>query len=484
MKPSKGAFLLQAGLIIPLLFLVTFIPGCTRNYSFQISSEPAPKDLFPEIKSRARLPVSGREAGIDLRVFYASGERALAIEALEAVKRAPRFLSQETGTAAKSSASFYLYPLPEGGSIPYYGAKGPGTYTDVFLYRKGEALLSIRQNREWLNRTYPHELAHTFLLDARVRLDDRWLDDGLSEYLASEFGRQNDPEVARGDHRLTPTLVALSRATLGPWDMRDFEAIEKKRFSDPEYAQLLGERMVWRYAAAEELVRRWMGAARKNGIENPLQDLLARVRPLGRAVDWKATRQLAKQQTGFSFEELARVSEGELSAAQAKAWAERAEANLGARVHALSILAALGLPSDASAHDLIPAFSIPSEYSEVKLGWVWQVFHQGGQALATANDPVLAGQLVEIAGARWGANGYRFVPPELWQVFARANRDLALGQLVETVNRSDSGLDIGARANAALHSLTGKDAGWSIEGSPVQRQQAAKRWKAILALEL
>jgi len=261
--------------------------------------------------------------------------------------------------------------------------------------------------------------------------------------------------------------------------MRDYEELEKQLSTDPARAQWLGEKMAWRYAAAEELVRRWMVAAKENGIQDPLQDLLRRSRALGGSIGWKATRELAQAQTGKPIEELARVTPEDLAAAQAKAWEDRASSNVGARVHALSVLSALGVPKGQSGRDLLLAFSIPPEFSDVKQGWVWQVFQQGGAAAATVNDPASAREVAEDARRGWGEAGYRFVPPELWRVIAATDRTLAMSQLVAMVASSDNNLSIRDRANEVLKALTGQEVGWSIAESPAKRQQAADRWKAI-----
>ncbi|HEV7504702.1 MAG TPA: hypothetical protein VGS07_07315 [Thermoanaerobaculia bacterium] len=474
----RDAFLFRAGLITPLLLLTTlaFIEGCAHNYSYQIFPGEAPQDIFPQIKNRDQLWLSGNEAGVELRVFYAAGEKELAEEALEEVKKPPRFLHEATGITQNDFAGFYLYPTLDDGTTPYFTTNGKGSFTGVFLYRKGEPLLSIYHNREWLNGSYVHELTHGFL--SGVKLDDRWLEDGIPEYLTREFAQYQDPELARGDYRLTPSLIALSRAKLKPWDMRDYKEIEKQLSTDPALAQWLGEKMAWHYAAAEELMRRWLVAAQANGIQAPLQDLLRRVRARGGSIGWKATEELAQAQTGKPIEELAHVTSEELAAAQAKAWEDRASSNLGARVHALSVLSALGIPNAQSSDDLLPVFSIPPDLSDVKRGWVWQVFQQGGTAVATVNDAAIAKEVVERARAGWGEDGYRFVPPELWRVIAATDRPLAIGQLVAIVNRSDNNLSLRDRANEVLKALTGQDVGWSAAESPTKRQQAAERWKA------
>ncbi len=476
----RGAFLVRAGLITPLLFLLTFAEGCTQNYAIQIFPGQVPENVFPQIAKRDQLLVSGNEAGLELRVYYTAGENKLAEEALAEVRKPPRFLSEITGITPKGLAGFYLYPLPTSGVAPFFTAKGAGTYTGVFLYRENVPLAAISSNKEWLNGAYVHELTHRVLDSSKLRLDDRWLGDGIPEYLAREFTLLNDPELSRGDYRLTPSLIALSKARLQAWDMSDFNAFQEKLPSDPDYAQMLAERMVWRYAAAEELVKRWMTAAQANGIQVPLRDLLGRIKARGGSIDWKATRELAQAQTGKTLEELARVAPEELVEEEAKAWEDRASLNIGARVHALSVISVLGLPATHSAGDLLPSFSIPPEFSEVKQGWVWQVFQQGGLAVAKANDPALAKRVAELARESWGDAGYGFIPPELWRALAATDRPMATEQLVVTLTRSDTPLSVKARANEALKALTRQDVGWSAAEKPAQRDQAAGRWRTVL----
>lgn len=452
--------------------------SCTRYYSLRLTPQGQEENAFPKIVRRATLALEGRAGSFSLRVRYAPGEIGFARRALEDVERPARFLRQMTGREAQGSATFYLYPVPTGEAPPVYAASGWGTgFVEVFLVREGKELLEVPRNRNWFYLSYVHELAHAYLHGLGLR--ERWLSDGLAEYLAAEFARMEVPDLYRGLHWSTPPVVALERTSLEAWDLSDLDAIERAVGKDPALAHYLAEKAVWRYAAADELMRRWMRAARKHGVEAPVEDLLRRIERLDRKVDFETVQELASAQTGRSLEEIAAVTESELAEVREAAWASRGSPEPAARVRALTTLSHLGLPPGADAEDLLPTLELPPE-SEKPERWRRSLVEAAGGALATAHAPDLAMRSLAAIDRRLGQDAVAFLPARFWLVVAERDHEQALERLLAIMASTEESLSRKEAADRALREVTGESVGWRVGLRPGERQEKAGAWEAIV----
>lgn len=465
-----------AAIGIGILSLLTS-SSCVRFYALTLSPEAAAHDAFPEIRRRAPLKLDGREESVSLSVHYAPGESELARRALREAERPLRFLREITGRSGSGSARFFLYPVPANEPPPSYSASGWGaSFVEVFMVHEGRELLEVPHNRRWFYQSYPHEMSHGFLADLRLR--DRWLSDGLAEYLTAELTRLEAPDIYRGLHWTTPPLVALARTPLEPWDHSDLDELERVARDDPAYGHFLAERMVWKYAAAEELIRRWMLSARERGIEAPVEDLLHRVERLGHAVEFEAVQELALAQTGRSLEELAEVTQAQVAESRQEAWSARAAPVPAERGRALTTLSYVGLPPEAQPEQLLPSFVLPAEL-ENRERWGRSLVEAAGGALAVAQEPQLAERALGLVERHWGPTISRSLPAEFWRVLAHRNRDEAVSRLVEVVTSDRESLSRQKAADQALQEITGRSVHWQVDLGPRARQQRAYQWRAI-----
>lgn len=450
------------------------VAGCTHNYSFMLTPDGEPLvDQFPAVRAAATEIIDSAPGDFTLRVHFPPGSDEQAAELLELVEAPVRFLQQVTGRTPPGRASFYLAAWPEGQLRPHVQPQGPGVVTGVLFLRPARALLDVDWNRDWYYAAYPHELAHHFL--GGLSGVDRWLSDGLPEYLAAEFARTRSEQAYLATNWWHPPLVALHRADLEPWTLRDFWQMKKVRQEDPALAFLLASRTAWRYAAAHELVRRWLRAASSRGIEAPLRDLLARVERTGaRTLD--DLRALAVEQTGRRLEELATVTPEERSSAARAAWSRLDHSIPAVRIHALRTLQFFGLPEGSEPAVLLHAVPPPAEGPSN-----WYLWHALGGALAASGDVQATQRFVEISRQHFDEDEARYhIPPAVWQTLLPVNPDEALTELVATINDPRVSLPVRDDANAILEAATDQSVGWRVDTTPDERSAAAVRWREAL----
>lgn len=473
----------------PFLFLVllSLVGGCaTQNRSVLItpSGTPAQEDAFPRIVAHADQTSTAREGGFDLVVHYAAEQESFVPEAIEALRQPVSFLRQATGLKSSGKIEAYLYPLDPDQEVPHYQPHGRADFTAVFFVTEGEPLLSRSDDRERYLEVLPHELVHTYL--SSLPIADRWLEDGLAEYLKRAFvGAVRDELPGDPTHSLTlldwdPPIVALRRVEWEPWSQRKTNRVLKLRHKDPALAAYLGQQETWNYAAAAELVERWMAAAEEAGNEHPVLDLIRRIRSHDGRVRWDDTRELIQRQTGRTVEELTEIRPEDVSTARQGAWSERDSPELATRVRALRNLTFLGVPDGADATTLLPAFEVPESmhadpYAEETLA------RAASGAVAAAGDTAAAAAAADLLRTRFGQDAHRIASPSLWEVLADAERQRALEALIDTVQDPQVGLEYREQANEYLETLTGSTTGWSIELSPSARRQAASRWTQLVS---
>lgn len=475
------------GLLVLVLLGAALSPAHAGSQSYTLGASGERRDHFPAIRAHATESVEGGEGSLRIRVRHPPGKSEVAAEALGLLRRMGRFLGHETGLVPDGKVEVYLFSLPPGREAVSYRARGSADFTEVLFLEEGRALLEVRHNRRRILTLLPHELSHLILHD--LPLKDRWLEDGLAEYLRQRFAEE---AVARGwvppesnavayiySDNWIPALAALDRMTLEPWSDKTSSRVLKKQKKNPGYALYLARQEWWRYAAARALTTRWMEAAAAAGAQYPLRDLVESIRERPGKIDWDATAELIKEQTGRAREELANVTDEELERARDKAWRRRVDPLYSVRLHALRMLTFIGLPPAAPAAELVPAFEMPEDVANPKaLEWNLKVAAAG--AVAAGDDPEAARKVAEMLESRHGKEAYFFAPPEFWHLLARKQRQRSLRALVQLVQDPRAGLAAQEQANLALKELTGEDVGWSPEARPQKRGDLAAGWERIV----
>ena len=463
---------------IPLgLVLAALMAGCSHSYSVMLTASGEPLvDRFPEFKAAATESRIAEAAGLNLRVRFPANAEFAADEALDLVRSVAEFLQRETGATASGLVTVYLAHVPRGGEPPYAAARGPGAYTEILYAQPGAKLLEVDWNRDRFFGSFIHELAHLYLRGLPSM--DRWLEDGLPEYLSAKFVHLHSEAAYLARVNWQPPLVALDSSSLVPWSYEDFERFQKEFPSDPELAYLVLWDNAHRYAAAGALVRRWMEAAEAKGIAAPVEDLLVRVRRLEGPVTLNDLETLVRQQTGQSLDDLARVSAEERAAE-----AERASRYLRAsdpqvQIYALRTVEAFGLPADTVPGDLLEAVaSRQDEYPNQSL------YLAAGRAIASTGDKPTARRLVDLVRDRFpGDRARRYLPPQIWEALLPVNREEAFAELVAAVNDTGLSLPVRRDANESLERATGKSVGWDERQTAAVRARAAARWAEIASV--
>lgn len=442
------------------------------------------EDVFPQIVRQASETVTVDERGFELSVHFAAPQRPYVEAAVEALQRPVRYLEQATGLTPQGKIEAYLYPWSPEEDPPHYQPHGQADFTLVLLVVEGKPLLGPVPNQHWYLETLPHELVHSFV--RTLPIEDRWLEDGLAEYLKREFVtmvRREIPELQPGPATLPdlyPAVEALRRVEWTAWDHRPFRRLMKHRQNDPAQAVYLGQQEIWRYSAAAELLTRWMTAAARAGIAEPVRDLIQRLQAHDGRIEWKDTRDLIRAQTGRSLEDLVEVTEEEVEAVRRGSWAERHSQEFSTRIRALMTLTYVGAPPGVAAASLLTSFDLP-EKSPTDSRAVEALAVAAAGAVAASGDVETAVQAGELLVERFGPNAHWYSHPALWGLVAQRNRQVAMAQLAATVKDPRSGLEHAEIANELLEKLTGETVGWAVELTPAARQQAAARWAEVVA---
>jgi len=475
------------GLVLLSLVLATGQAAHAGSKSFILDSSAEREDHFPKIRAYATESHEEVKDSLRIRIHYPSGERQAADEAFTHLQRLGQFLSQETGLPLEGRLDIYLFPLPPGREAVPYKARGAADFTDVLFLRTGVGLLQLRHNRRHLLTFLPHELSH--LLLRKLDLKDRWLEDGLAEYLRHRFAHQavtqgwippeSNASVFIHSDNWIPSLVALGKTPLEPWSYETTSRLLRRQKRDPVYALYLARQEWWKYAAARGLISRWIEALAASGSEHPVRDLIESIRGFPGKVDWEATAELIRRQTGRSREELARVTQKELSDARHRAWSQRADPLYSVRLEALRTLAFLGLPPSAASEDLLPSFELPAGVANPE-GLLWNLQTAAAGAVAAAHEPTTVHLVARALEEQHDEEAYFFAPPEFWRILVEKNRKKALDALVRLVQDPRIGLDSQQRANSILEEVTGKEVGWSPDHKPKQREELSARWEEVV----
>lgn len=473
----------RLSLSLILVMALAFAGACAHSRSLIIGAPEAvpTEDAFPRIKKRTTHSLRVQEGGFTVRVHYGAGENERAREAAQLLQRPIRFLRDTTRLNPDGRVEAYLYPLLPGEEPPHFQAHGRGDFTFV-LFISNEPLLKNPHNRLRYD-VLTHELVHSFL--SSLPLGDRWLEDGLAEYLRAEFAKVYEEEFptsrasfpTRADW--LPPLEAFRRTAWGPWSHKETNKLLGLRKKDPAYAAYLLDQEAWKYSAAEEMVRRWMEAVKVSGVENPVADLLSELSERNARVKWEDTRHFIQTQTGQQFEKLVEVTEKEKTATKTRAWNNRLSEKYSERVRALRTLQFLGLPAGASASDLLDSFDLPEHtpagpYVEQALALA------ATGAVASGGDAQTARKALELLRRRQLEELSLYLVPEILGLVAELDRQQALTELVKIMIEPKVGLGIRERANVILEELTESTTGWSVDLPPDGRKTAASQWVELV----
>ena len=482
-EDAKNGLTARAWLSSSFFLVLAFTTACTHNRSLTIGAPEAipAEDALAQIKERATDSLSVEESGFAIKVHYGTREEGRAHEAAQLLRFPIVFVTERTGLKAHGRVEAYLYALQPGEDPPHFEARGRGDFTLVFFMSDAEPLLENAYNRLWYD-TFTHELVHSFL--GSLPLRDRWVEDGLAEYLQAEFSKVYQPELPTGKASFPttsdwlPPLEALQRVTWEPWSHVETRRLLKIRKKDPELAAYFLNQEVWKYSAAGELLKRWMEAAGRAGIDEPVRDLVRRLRSQGGRVNSDVTRRLIRAQTGQAFEELVKVTDQDVKAARRWAWQNRLSSVYAERVRALRVLTFFGLPAGVACKELLAAFELPEftpdgPYVEQTLALATT------GALASGGDAGAAAAALELLRQRQGEELPLYVAPELLGLVAELDEQKVVGELVSIMIEPRVGLGIRERANEILEKLTEETTGWSVELSFTERKRAAAEWTRV-----
>lgn len=478
------------GFLLVASALAAGLPADAQSEAFTLGPAGEPRDHFPQIRAYATDTLRSKEGSFDIRVQHGSEEGAAAQAAVAQIQRMARFLTEETGLPLDGRLDLYLFPLEPGSSEVAYHARGPANFTEVLFLPHGLDFLRVRHNRRRLLTLIPHEVIH-FLLRG-LKLKDRWLEDGLAEYLRHRFANEavskgwfppatNDVAFVHLDNWI-PMIVALERTPILPWSYDDTQKLLKQRDRDPAYALYLAQQEWWKYAVARGFVTRWMKAMEEAGSKTPVRDLVRAIKHRRGRVDWDATGELVRHLTGRSREALAKPTEQELAAARKRSWDQRTAEHYTVRLLSLRTLAFLGPPPGVSGEALLPAFKLPAGVVNPE-GLIWNLHLAAAGAVAATGDAETARKAALALQDAHGDEAYFYAPPVFWRVLAEKERETALIALARQVGETRAGLESQKQANAILEELTGKTIGWRPEEKAARRETLAALWGSVVVEE-
>jgi len=414
-------------------------------------------------------------SGVTVDAKAIGADEAAAAEARREATSAAACTEQLTGAEISATVRVLVYPA----STDRPALHGSMSKLVVFA-APGQGVLADDRNWKELWVTLPHELNH--VVTERL-VKERWLAEGLGELVGFTCSERRIPGRLVLEDALYPPQVALSGTRFGHWPgMGPLSFMRMKRLvrRDPQRAAMEGVQEAVRYRAALALMRRWMAAAAENGVKDPLRDLLRRIAAEGKPVHWRRMQRLCREQTGRSLRELFTVTTEERAAARDRAWDSLTAPNFPARIQALRILAAWGLPDGADPADVIKALGVEDIRDEDRpvLSRLF-LARSVAEVLVKRRDPALLAAAYPHLVAVTGFDPPSGMPPLFWELWAARNRAQALRRLVTIVEDSPDLSDQTA-ADASLRRLTHKSVGWKATSAPAKRARVAKRWQKVV----
>lgn len=451
-------------LAVPLVLAMT---GCFSSGSVEVATGTAAAPATHVPSAVATDVLTGVEAGTRLEVRYLNEEaREAAGEALHLAREAVAHLAHALNRPVGGSALLVLYraDAQRPGNL-----RAPTHVVAPVPYLPGKPLTQLPATWNWVHALI-HEMWHA--VEPRSVRADRWLSDGLPEWVAVEFLRQRSPEAFLARWQVPPPVALVDEYPPTPWSpasllwLRRWERLARR---DPDLAIYLGQREARRYAAAYALVDRWLAAMAAVGSAEPLRQL---VRELGRQgrVDFAAANELCRRLTGRTMAQLAAYSGEEKGHLARQGWAAATSLQPAAILWGLRVMTAFGPPPEADPQQLVIASQGEAwrplgclgvfELSRVVAAW--------GEE-ATVTSLYQAHRADEAAALRRCA-----LAPSLWRRWAARDRAEATAELGALLMDEKLDLRWKEEANQVLEELTGRRTGWRVDAPPEAREAAAR----------
>lgn len=411
----------------------------------------------------------------DLMSDEVSGPQAR--EALSTVLRAAEFVHRTVGWEPRLRLPIVLRVTAgcEDGRPPCQ-VDGEGALALAFDGSYQGQFLANAHNRLFTS-VLIHELTHLFVL-SYVTFEDRWLDEGIAEYVATGFLASEDPSFARSLGDTLPAPVALHRESVRPWPVS--ERLPRRLRREEAAIDHVTHLRIRRYQAAEELVGLWVEAARSRGVDRPIRDLVARLAREPQPVSFAAVESTCRAQTGLSLVEVAAMTPARLSTLRSQAAQSLTSKEVRESYWALAVAAEFGTDEEITWNDVRNALALHSSAPE---RWRCEVLRA---AAAIAGRWGNGAARVEILERSFDQNGNErgcALPAAYWQGLAAEDLRKALVELERIIANPGRSIVCKVEANAALRALTGRDAGWSWDLNERTRARAARRWAQIVELE-
>lgn len=437
-----------------LLVLVSFLvlaTGCASTDSstrLVVEGEDGLRQIrLRDLDGEGHEILAAEEYGVPVKVHYQPEHQRAAEEAFELLRQAVLFVGSRFGGEADIGLEAFFAPISAVEERYAYRARGK-VLKFILVLREGmeeQSLIEEEINGLALCSSVPHELTHLFQYRDGVFLADSWLGEGIAEYMAEEFRQRHCAQAWPVSFRSErPPEVALRHVDVKPWQAWEVKPgtpwgrfgnwlrerkERKERRQNPLAARLARVERLWRYAASGPLVRRLLAAAKNQGSQDPLQELVNQIETRQR-IGWEESQEIAVAMTGRTLQDLAEGGAGALSRAKRQAWKDRMSEHTLVRHRALVTLRHLGLPEEAEAQGLLAALELPEE-GYLSRRRARQLLQAGTGAVAAVEDPALARRAIERVGAsKGGWELHQVVVPELWGLLAEeGSREVAIPHL-------------------------------------------------------
>ncbi len=458
-----------------VVILLATAPACTLSGALEFGpSEPLPQPTRVSSQPLA-ASLTAVEAGTRLEVRFGSeAERPVGEAALALAREAVAYVAHLVNHPVGGSALLLVAP-----AAPSAVGKNLRASSNVVLpveYEPDRPLEEQPATWKWLE-TLVHELWHG--IEPRGVHHDRWLGDGLPQWVAASFLAQRAPEFLKELKPKPPPVALHEHSPPTPWPPASLSwlvRVQRLGRRDPAAAAYLVGREVQRYRAAEALVDRWIKAMAEAGSKNPLADLLREL-ARHRRVDFPTANAICLRLTGRSLAQLAAFSPAEKADLARRGWAAAHSGEGLNVVQGLEIMAAFGVPPGKDLRHLIAALAAdpaaphacPAAFQLSRVVAAW-----GDEAAMTA---VFTAYAAEHAAAEQKCA----LAPAFWLRWAQRDVPTAATHLAAILINPEVLLVWHEEANRALERLTQGSTGWRVYAGPARRAAAAARWQEVIA---
>lgn len=420
--------------------------------------------------------VTAEEAGTRLEVRFASeAERPVAEVALALAREAVAHLAQVAEQPVGGWAILLVTPAHANAAPQHLRASA-----DVVLhvwYVSERPLEEMASTWVWVH-TLIHELWHG--LEPPGIHPDRWLSDGLAEWVATSFVAPRAHETFKFMMQTPPAVALQEEYPPRPWPPPSWFSVARIRRlaqRDPAAAGYLGQREVRRYRTAYALVDRWLQAMADAGSAKPLADLLRELKR-HRRVDFPTANAICQRLTGRSMAQLALYSAAEKIDLARQGWEAAISDDEYNVLWGLRVMSTFGVPPEQDLHYLIaalagnssadPACPANFELSRVVAAW-------GDDSAVTAIFDAYTANHDGTAPSKCA------LAPAFWLRWAERDRSTAVTRLAAIFADETISLRWHEEANRGLEQLTGSRTGWRTTANAARRAAAARRWQELAA---